>query len=253
MLTLFTDLDHTMIYSHRSKPDVDCIQVETMNNNPQSFMTVKTWKTITELVRSGKLKVIPVTTRTKEQYDRLSCLTESLDITDALICNGAVLLKHGAAESRWLDESVSIAENEMRELHKAKNELQTLCGEEKTHFPFEIMAYGVTDNVKQYVPLLRNTINQRKCMIGHDRRKIYCIPASLNKGAAVKRFRERFTTEKSLAVGDSEFDVSMFYEADYAVFPKSLLRDDMSCMYFPVDEGKILSDTLCDVLLNIIE
>ena len=248
MITLFTDLDHTLIYSHRSKPDTPCIQVESLHDKPQSFMTEKTWTVLKALVDDEKLQIVPVTTRKKEQYDRLNCLSNHLNIRYALICNGAVLLDQGAIEPAWLDESLSIAGEQLEEVSRAENELRKCCGTEKTFFPYRIMTYGVSDNAEQYADKLRGKIDQNKCFIASDSRKVYCIPAALNKGVAVKRFRQRFDCRKSVCAGDSEFDVPMLCETDYAVFPEKLLSLELSSAYFPVKKNQILSDELCTIL-----
>lgn len=252
MITLFTDLDHTLIFSHRSKPNTSCIPVEKLNGEVQSFMTKKTWNALSDLVGSGKLCVVPVTTRKKEQYVRLDYLTERMHIRYSLICNGAVLLVHGVVDPEWLSESVFIAKDQLEEVYKAENELRVLCGRERTYSPFNIMTYGVSDDAEQIIDNLRDIIDQNKCFVSCDKRKIYCIPTSLNKGMAVKRFQKRFGYEKSVSAGDSEFDIPMLLEADYAVFPESLLSTELSDARFPIGKGKILSDALCDILQYII-
>ncbi len=253
MLTLFTDLDHTLIYSHRSKPDVECVQVETLNGKAQSFITEKTLEILSALVNTKKISIIPVTTRTKEQYDRLPGLTERLCIQYAMICNGAVLLNHGQVEERWLEKSFELAKDEMNELLRACDCLKDVCGGEKVHFPYEIMTYGVSDSTYVCADMLMNKVNQEKCYIGYDSRKVYCIPKSLTKGRAVRRFRECHDVGICVAAGDSCFDVSMFHETDYAVFPKNLLSTEKSDGYFIAEDSLPLSDVLCEVLLRLSE
>ena len=249
MLTLFSDLDHTLIYSHRVKPGGTCIQVETLNDRPQSFMTEKAWNTLSDMVGSDQLHIVPVTTRTPLQVERLAALTDRLRIRYALTCNGAVLLDHGLVDPAWLEESRHLAGGELDELTKVQEELQKLCGPEKTHFPHGIMAYGVPGDVQKCLASLREKADPEKCFLGHDSRKVYCCPRSLNKGAAVRRFREKHNTGRCVAAGDSEFDLPMFYEADYAVFPTALPHEKIPISCFLSGKEQILSDVICDTLL----
>ena len=251
MLTLFTDVDHTLIYSHRSKPNVECIMVETLNGKAQSFITVKTLETLLRLVERGKLTIVPVTTRTKEQYERLHRLTERLQIQHAMVCNGAVLLDHGQIDLQWITDSRALSKDEMDELYGAYAILKEICGIERTYFPYEVIAYGVCDNASFAADLLKTKVNQKKCYIGQDRRKVYCIPQSLIKGKAVRRFQKTFFIEKSIAAGDSEFDISMFYATEYAVFPAGLCDAEMLKNAVTAKKQQLLSDVICDELIRL--
>ena len=92
MIRFFSDIDNTLIYSHRHHIPQPRICVEELHGKPQSYMSQKSY----EYFKNQKwLSVTPVTTRTFEQYQRLHSVAQKLKWHFALICNGAVLLNDG--------------------------------------------------------------------------------------------------------------------------------------------------------------
>ena len=72
-----TDLDRTLIFSHRTigeREDVQC--VELFEGKEQSFMSHKQIKLLHELKESAH--IVPVTTRSQMQYERISFFQHEL-------------------------------------------------------------------------------------------------------------------------------------------------------------------------------
>ncbi len=252
MLTLFSDLDRTLVYSHRVKPETPCVAAELLDGRIQSYITERTLHSLSGMTDRGELTIVPVTTRTKEQYERLGGVMERLSVRAALICSGAVLLADGKVDEQWLKESSRLAERELPELEKANKLLEKLCGKEKTRFPYELMASAVYENPQACIQALKRSIDEEKCFIGSDGKKIYCIPRSMSKGNALQRFRRRFPSGACVAAGDSVFDVSMLNEADFAVFPEALSADICSSQRRHACREAVLSDRLCEILESLL-
>lgn len=89
MTYFFSDLDNTLVYSHRVLLPGERIAVEYLNDHIQSYMTKKTYDFFS---KSNGVFLIPATTRTCEQYARLSETFARFGCRYALVCNGGILL-----------------------------------------------------------------------------------------------------------------------------------------------------------------
>lgn len=116
-IRLFCDLDHTLIYSHRVPIALNKIVVEYLNGKEQSYMTQGTYEF---LCKQNCVHLIPVTTRSKTQYERISVFHKELCCKYALICNGGVLLVDGIEDPEWYSETLSLISPELSELQTIK-------------------------------------------------------------------------------------------------------------------------------------
>jgi len=69
----FTDLDNTLIYSHKREIGEEKTVVEYLDGRQQSFMTNYTYK---YLKNAKWLDIVPVTTRIDTQFKRITCMNE---------------------------------------------------------------------------------------------------------------------------------------------------------------------------------
>lgn len=116
-IRLFCDLDHTLIYSHRMPIGSDKMVVEYLNGKEQSFMTQGTFEF---LCKQNCVHLIPVTTRSKAQYERISVFRKELRCKYALICNGGILLVDGIEDPAWYSETLALISSELPELQATK-------------------------------------------------------------------------------------------------------------------------------------
>lgn len=242
---LFMDIDNTVIYSHRYKRENPVVWLEMLNGKKQSFMTQKTYQFFKE---QNWLNVVPITTRTCTQYERINCFLQSLGWYDALICNGAILLHGYEAEKEWTKESLVLSQKD----HKAFFYLLDVA-KFKLHLdsiievpPF--MFYIKTDQVEMVYKNLKQYADLSHLSIFKDKRKVYCIPISLDKGSAMRRYQKRIGNNYCMAAGDSLFDIPMLEKADVSFFPKVLQN------VFDKSQGErvmcdgIFSNVLCEML-----
>ena len=248
MIRFFSDIDNTLIYSHRHHIPQPRICVEELHGKPQSYMSQKSY----EYFKNQKwLSVTPVTTRTFEQYQRLHSVAEKLKWHFALICNGAVLLNDGKEDTQWREESVLLAEKDQAVFEDLYRRAYDLYGKENIVLIDQIMFYiKKTDNQNVY-ETLRARSDPAHMQVLKDARKTYCLPTSLSKGSAIRRFLDKIGESFSIAAGDSrEFDKSMAENVNIFLCPEIFQEESDIQGYYKKCEG-FFADTICDELDNI--
>ncbi len=242
----FTDLDNTVIYSHRHVHRDPVIWVESLNGRKQSFMTEKTHR----FYRTQKwLKTVPLTTRTLSQYARLADSFAEFGWNDALICNGSILLRNGAEDGDWTRESLDLSLKDREEYNSMSCLVRSIVPPGTVVAVDPFMFYVKTDEAEKIYDFLSSRADPEHVSIYRDSRKVYCIPNSLSKGEAAERYRLRFGHDKYIAAGDSEFDVSMLMNADICICPEKI-ADFASSGKKMICTG-VFSDDVCSRLEEI--
>ncbi len=221
MVHFFSDLDNTLIYSHRHALPGARLAAEWLDGREQSYMTKKSFDFLAENVGHG-LELIPVTTRTEAQYERLGDTLGRLGVRSALVCNGGVLLEDGQVREDWLWDTFALAERELRELPAAVEWLRERVPDRELHTARELMVYVRAEDPPAAAAELKYAVGGLPLNVYFDSRKVYCLPASVNKGAALKRWMEYKRISRAAAAGDSVPDIPMLEEADLAFMPEAL-------------------------------
>ena len=180
-IRFFCDLDHTLIYSHRVPLDDPKTEVEYLNGKVQSFMTQRT---LSFLRSQDAFRLIPVTTRSKTQYDRILVFQDILRCDYALICNGGVLLVDGTEDEAWYEESLSMVSGELPELHSLRQLTEQLSPASRIHDVHGLYFYLKHSEPDLFAGQLTQHTHTQKVRILYDRHKVYCLPVSLHKGSA---------------------------------------------------------------------
>ncbi len=245
MTRFFCDLDHTLVFSHRVSIPSPKEVVETLNGKDQSFMTKKA---LSFFRSQTHLEFIPLTTRTRQQYDRISFLRESPRY--ALICNGGILLLNGQEDPLWYQESMDRIAPESRALEEALAAAKSISPDRPIHNVRGLFFYFGSSDPGEAAAALRRCLPGVPLQILHDRHKVYCLPGPLTKGAAIGRFRDRFGPARDIAAGDSLFDVSMLNAVDTALYPPELApfvhaRQCLCISDLPFSDG------ICDYLKGV--
>ncbi len=224
--------------------------VEYINGKVQSYMTERSYTYFTSMKDT---EIIPVTTRTKAQYDRLSELTAKLGVRYAIICNGGILLENGEIDRQWLSETYELIGNAADELRKATEKMKSLSVRE-VHEIEDIMIYTVTDSPEAMKASLTETLDTQLVTVFSDNRKVYCIPSVINKGSAVRRFNARFGYCRNIAAGDGVQDIPMLEAADIPICAADNEKYVKSAHKIIADTSAVFSDSVCyatEQLLNI--
>lgn len=229
-----SDLDNTLIYSHRHHIGRDKVCVEMYQGREVSFMR-REWVESLGKIRRNFL-FVPVTTRSMEQYGRLDLGTGIPRY--ALVCNGGVLLRDGVKDPVWYEESLKLAEDSADGLRLS---LQLL--EQDVHRKFEVrfiedlFVFTKSSRPEESVGRLRKLLDGSKTHVFQNGEKVYVLPKKLDKGTGLVRLKRILKPERVFAAGDSEFDKSMLLNADMGMCPEGLFEETgSSIIQFPREE-----------------
>lgn len=212
--TLFSDLDGTLIFSARRKQVGDVV-IERKDGEPISCVTARQAELFPKISN-----VIPVTTRSVEQYRRIEFERIGFAPKYALCGNGGVLLVNGEPDKAWSEWAESV----FRECREELSRFRTLM-EKDPRRSFEVrLVDGLFLFTKSAAPseTLDFLGESETCECFSTGEKIYAVPKKLSKGAAVGRLAKRLGLMEFAAAGDSLMDLSMLNAADIAVFPNDL-------------------------------
>lgn len=246
MALLFSDLDNTLVYSHRWNIKMPNIVVEYIDGREQGYMTKYTY----DFLKAAKwLELVPVTTRTEEQYKRLTFFSD-IRMKYSLVCNGGKLLVNGLEERNWSFETNQMAEKHLEKLNQAVNVLDRLSDIGEIHHPENYMFYAKCSNPGIICDQLKDMVDCRSVTVEHDRHKVYLFTNGVDKGTALERFKERFSIDKVIASGDDTMDVPMLDIADVALSGSRIFEDIKCAEKLNVGMG-IISDRICDFMKQI--
>ena len=220
-MLFLSDLDRTLIFSYKRLTE-DNICVEEKDGKKLSFMTPLSAKLLCEI--SEKVKFIPVTTRSIEQYERIKFPSGAPCF--AVCDNGGNLLVNGVPDPVWRKQAEEHILPAMAEMERIKSYWESL-----PDVYFEVrLVDGTFIFTKSHTPLetLRITAEKlcpEKVNLFDNGDKIYAVPKGINKGAALLWLKERFG-EEMIAAGDSFFDREMLCNADIAVVKQGELTGE---------------------------
>lgn len=243
----FTDLDNTIIYSCRHEIGRDKLCVELYQGREISYVTTKTWELLKQVKEQTLL--VPVTTRTQEQYGRIDLRIGILKF--ALVCNGGVLLEEGVENASWYQDSLALIADCQEQLKEA----QFLMESDKNR-SFEVrnirdlFLFTKSGKPEESVKYLRNWLDTEKVSVFQNGVKVYVLPRKLNKGTAVRRFLKKLRQEGNMmrmvvAAGDSEFDIPMLQQAQMPFAPAALrLACDLPAKTIVVEDNELFSEAV---------
>lgn len=208
---VFSDLDNTIIFSHRHDIEKG-VPVEMYYGRRQSFMMPDGYTALQSFPASS---FVPITSRTEEQYDRITFYTDGRKPHYALIDNGAYLLIDGHSDKEWFDETIKLYGDAIKDL-----ELFARLHDDSALIKRE-------DGVKLFfkagnIPVLYKAAAEAGFDTYESAGKLYACPRGMTKGTAIRRFRQRFSVDEVICAGDSVSDCSMIEEADTIYLDRSL-------------------------------
>lgn len=212
-----TDLDNTMIFSHRRiggfESEVHC--VEFYQGRPITYMTNTAIEKLKALQR--QLYVIPVTTRSISQFNRVEFWST---MHYAIVNNGGTILHRGNPVPQWEEYMQKVL---------ASYDLQNVC-KLFCHLPNLVsnpkivdgkFVFAKSNDVETCKQILSEKLNTKIWQISFQGTKIYAIPQGITKGIALRYLCENILSCHSpvIAAGDSTLDISMLEYATYGMIP----------------------------------
>ena len=226
MKTLFAcDLDNTLLVPKRERQNGD-ICAEVLNGNEQSFLTPQTPELLNDIALREDLIFLPVTTRSKEQYERINLPVQP---QYALICNGMSLLVNGELSAEWEQNFADIIKKNLPEAGRLLEKYKDVQGVTSMRIvdgKFLFAAFSDRDTAEA---MFREFEKETELDIALSGRKIYWLPPGADKGTAVKRFAQKYGCRRIIAAGDSTIDLPMLDIADTALVPDAGLAEQCGC------------------------
>lgn len=222
MIVFHTDLDNTLIYSYKHDIGEDKVGVEIYQNRVISFMRPEWIEALKRIQK--KFLVVPTTTRTMEQYKRISMGIEEPEY--ALVCNGGILLKHGCAVDSWYQESLSLVSGALGELDRAAQILETdhdRCFE--VRFINQLFLFTKSSRPEKSILRLKQCLDETLADVFANGVKVYVLPKKLDKGTAILRMKQKLGADCVISAGDSDFDRPMLLAADMGMCPEGLFAE----------------------------
>lgn len=219
---IFSDLDGTLIFSERLLDGgSDIVLVERLNGKPQSWMASKAWGGITRARSLAHL--VPVTTRTREQYERISLPGGVAEY--AILSNGARILRDGIEDRNWSavidDPSWSVA---------GPRDITALLERHLGAEPW-VREIAHRDNIAcvvtrrgevapdWFAPLAISIASDNGYTAYPQGRKTHLIPSHVTKEAAAAEVAGRLGLTRTVASGDHQLDAGLMLWADEAIQP----------------------------------
>lgn len=218
MTLLLTDLDNTLLYSHKHAQEGD-VCIEYLNGERQGFMTKQTVSMLEHL--PDDLLLIPVTSRSIAQYRRI--LWPARPPKLAVCANGAVLLRDGEIDAQWSADSRKIIDPCMEallELQAFALDRQIGLRARMVDEAYLFISCADPESARAAAAQISPPDSVQPQLLG---RKLYYIPKGLDKGFAAKKLKERLGARLVLSAGDSEMDLPLLAQADVALTPNTTL------------------------------
>lgn len=243
MVCFFTDLDNTLIYSHRRDIGNEKLPVEYIEGRQQSYMTNYSYSF---LKAAEWIDIVPITTRTYAQFKRLTFMKD-LHINNAIVCNGGMLVENGEEDEGWSLETLCMTGASTDALNAISDMLTNNNPDVVIHRPILYMVYFKSNNPDEESKKLKKMVNTEFISVEHDQRKVYLFASGVDKGMAAVRYKKMMSVEIDVAAGDDVMDVPMLNLARYA-FASSKIAPLVKNKNLFVIDGELISDRMCDEL-----
>lgn len=208
-----SDLDRTLIYSDNFVEEGmdNIVSAEKKDGADLSYISEKSKKLLS--IISEKAMFVPVTSRSLEQFNRVTLLKE-VKIKYAVVANGGIVLKNNEIDKVW-EEKI---ENKMSEIITPE-ELLLDIGEFLKHS--QVKSYRCCDKLFDYIVLksqfieedylenLSEYCNKKGYSTVKNGRKIYIIPYFMNKWEPLKYIMDLEQDNEIITAGDSILDFPM--------------------------------------------
>ena len=222
-----TDLDRTIVYSRKALEDLgpaldDKLRaVERLDERELSFMTHKAYKILEEI--SKEIMVVPVTTRTTRQYERISVFQEQIPVKYAITSNGANILFEGKALPDWRESIFGRLKKECASHDELEDFLQKDTSHEKGQLNSAeglFIYYLLEEKLnREQVNEFKRTASAYGWRVSYQGRKLYFMPNPISKGEAVNFIKDREGITTLIGAGDSLLDEDFLVNCDHSFIP----------------------------------
>ncbi|MEK5394464.1 hydrolase [Paenibacillus sp. VTT E-133280] len=222
-----SDLDRTLIYSlgaigvPENTPGL--IPAEIIEGKTRSYISQHALNQLMDL--NTRIIFIPVTTRTIQQYKRINLFQETVIPDYAVTSNGGNILIGGVVDKEWRESIGSLVARHSAGAEEVRSYIKAVVREDW------IISENYCDDLfysfmvyRDQLPLdeitnLSDRLYNLGWRVSLQGRKLYAVPAAVNKSDAILHLRRTVRSEPMVASGDSLLDKSLLESADYAIAP----------------------------------
>jgi hypothetical protein len=223
VILVASDLDRTLIYSRgaleaHGDTGRELVPVERHEGKDASWMTAAAAALFAGL--HAHAVVVPVTTRTPEQWHRITLPGPAPRY--AITANGGILLVDGRVDHSW-DATVAHELAQVTPLREIWEHASQVCRPEwtvKLRNARGLFCYAVLHRKRIPPGFLAETAawaRARGWQLSLQGRKLYWVPRSLTKSAAVAEVARRAEVRTVVAAGDSLLDADLLEAADRGI------------------------------------
>ncbi len=225
-----SDLDQTLIYSPKSfrllsNTSLPAISlVETYESRDISFMADRAIGQLQQLAFQHVF--IPVTTRTIEQYQRISLFHEKIIPGYGVVSNGGNVIVNGVVDQDWnkkIKKNISQMCLCSQDILSQFSEISHASWAGPLKMADSCFHYCIVERDKIPADALESFSLWAKAQnwrISLQGRKLYIVPEVVNKWDAVAYVRDLLKEKVVIAAGDSLLDLCMLEAANYAIAPR---------------------------------
>ncbi|WP_339244424.1 HAD family hydrolase [Paenibacillus sp. FSL F4-0243] len=222
-----SDLDRTLIYSlgaigvPENTPGL--IPAEIIEGKTRSYISQQALNQLMDL--NTRIIFIPVTTRTIQQYKRINLFQETVIPDYAVTSNGGNILIGGVVDKEWRESIGRLVARHSAGAEEVRSYIKAIVREDW------IISENYCDDLfysfmvyRDQLPLdeitnLSDRLYNLGWRVSLQGRKLYAVPAAVNKSDAILHLRRTVRSEPMVASGDSLLDKSLLESADYAIAP----------------------------------
>jgi hydroxymethylpyrimidine pyrophosphatase-like HAD family hydrolase len=222
-MIIATDLDGTIISTKNVNPETDTC-VETYKNKPLSYMTPRATRLVKEL--SKQHIIIPTTTRSARQYNRLRIPWETPEWV--IVANGGQILHNGIPDNEWNNHVTELLQQSPSDLLNVQKYAVNAFAQHSA-FVYNMRVvdpwfFYLVGNVHDVHPekwtQIRDHVHLLGWQLSIQRRKAYFVPTCVDKADATRYVLNKYYgTHHYLAAGDSRLDTTLISAATRAIAP----------------------------------
>lgn len=229
-----TDLDRSLMFSSKFiENNMSPICIETLEGKEISYMLEESLSLLDKIKNTRGLGFIPVTTRSVEQYKRVSSIQ---DCEYAITTNGGVILHKGKKYDKW--------EKHIREVMKKYAEVFDTIPDIVAPFEYAFekgmrcvdgVFYYVkmndnSEDIEKFLDFLDKTLDKKIWSYTLQGLKLYIIPNEISKENALKFLKKELNCKYLMACGDGKLDKDFLQIADKVFIPNGSEVLDYICV-----------------------
>ena len=225
MRVLTTDLDRTFIFSKKlaNCTEHELVCIEKLDGEDLSYIS-KNVQMLMGCLDNTQL-IIPVTTRSLRQYERIEIFQNAYIPEFAIVANGGIILKNGERDKQWdeiitdrLQDSISFEQMYAYFSKDWKHPMfRRVTGADQLFYVLILIEEKID---RLWLKELRYRMQKVGWVSYINGRKFYVLPKKLTKQCAVQYVLEQLEYDVHFAAGDSIMDLGMLQLAEVAFTPK---------------------------------